>query len=1617
MAGIKKSKKKQLKRKSINKRTKRNVKSIKKYTRKNKMIGGVLPISGVRTNRSWMNRSWMNNINSPLGNSSVKDPLFSSKHNNYDNNPGLALNRTKRSNVKTKPRELKQQPELNQKIKILQANKKKMNKTKRLRGFPVEQQGFPFGQQQGFPFGQQQGFPFGQQQGFPFGQQQGFPVEQQQGFPDEQQIEDEEGIEVIGEVMPEDVEEINQLINFLIPNNEINSFDESYAQTQVDVIHHMVKQLKINVGMAYPDSIDVVYSSESNSNGFNIANNSSSDEMYDDVVRLITGDPLLFILKHDKIINRTKHDEEEEEEEEEQKYLSYLIKSYNKKYNTILTDFLAEFYEGDYNVYDDSFELTFDDYDLYYLCKSHLCYLVKKLINDKFLSLYNIYNSTEMLKNKDLPINDLERMDLTKNYVVDMADYFMYMGLNEHDAQMRAEMEIETRKKKINDEILESYPVGLTSVKEELGLDFYVGRYIINDYKINIHNKFDLEKFVQMVNREIDSKFSSFIYFNSLNMFDLFYDEIYDINHHFNVNTAMKYVRLISPDNCVSATSEAECTRINKLNEKLRSNYEDTVLIYENYTNYISNLRKVIQDYTLYEQPNLFFGWTTKLANTLITYEDSYYTPDILAGQLTSILESTFNINFDSNLLDYLNKIDSDWINQILKNIYVNDDDVEEEHEELEVEHLEEDPINTKRQVDEDEDEGDGPSKKGRFNKSPTGGGDLQELVGELSYDEFMKLIIGHMTYDNSHDFEFNVWKLGEGCDLRCSLSPISSDNAINMYESVCKKLVTGDEENAKDSMMELIEKKFKSRVTYKNFKYNYSDLNSVLNEAQFYIKKEILKLKTEDIQTELKDYLNTNDSTFFYFDQGSIFIQIMFQNKLPGTATAKSDESMMDEFQQNTLLKAWDSSTGGTTVGNKFLRSFLKNSSSNAGISEITKLITIAFNIHSFMSMIDYFTVFIDVLRGFFGVGNKIVVPVLQTLYIDHLKLTSLSGIKFKHYIQFMDLEKCIDIRKKLLELNKSMNFVNDFTSLEDFVGKMLLNKHIDPIGLNVIEPPTPGVKKTYASMEYDTNAKFSAGSIIKAFDLGTLKKRSEHTKKESITNVTNLFNHPAFSALTPNNRASYGYILKHSGDQCQGYQTQKENNLIYERMLCSIIGSTNSTSLNHILYTEDILAFCNAVFNGSNVFTIKHSADEITIIHTVSNLGVTKELVNKIETTYNNLLDFQTEVTANVNKDPLYIAAFNNELNFFKELIDEVNANLYTPEMLKQFPQRKENVINCIAKIEHYNNYVNLIKGFKTLGFYTDAPGQHYYEKLPLITETNLNKTLGIGLSCTTLDNDLNNYKSAVKPKGKGKGKSPPGQPSPEYEQFLKEKKDQEDQSYLLKIFKEDFHENIVLQFEVNESTINGIKFDTVDALSYVFKQAFDSETPDKYKNDSVKSLTETSQKQTRDWFNNLNKYLTESHKYFNKLNEILVEINKYAYAINFINNKAILNTFNIVNNRLYKMLEVLINSLVNPIAMTFDNVDYSRLFELSKITRVSKNKVYLTLQGPILYFLINDSFDKETEYYKTLVETTRMNNIQQLMVENKKTYELNKDLIKRILESYDIQHQTLITQLQQS
>ena len=67
--------------------------------------------------------------------------------------------------------------------------------------------------------------------------------------------------------------------------------------------------------------------------------------------------------------------------------------------------------------------------------------------------------------------------------------------------------------------------------------------------------------------------------------------------------------------------------------------------------------------------------------------------------------------------------------------------------------------------------------------------------------------------------------------------------------------------------------------------------------------------------------------------------------------------------------------------------------------------------------------------------------------------------------------------------------------------------------------------------------------------------------------------------------------------------------------------------------------------------------------------------------------------------------------------------------------------------------------------------------------------------------------------------------------------------------------------------------------------------------------------------------------------------------------------------------------------------------------------------------VYFLINSSIDKNSEYYKKFVESTGMNIIDQLIQENSKKYKLNAELIYHILESYDIQHQTLITQLQQS
>jgi len=522
---------------------------------------------------------------------------------------------------------------------------------------------------------QQMGFPMQQQMGFPMQQQMGFPM-QQMGFPMEQQQEGDFGEDssyLFENATPDDLAEIRNLISFFGPNVSYNSIDQTMIQYKEEEIDNILDELMTNVSTVYDSTSDI--------NGFRVLEASEDDIIYNDVVNLVVDNPLSFIVKHDRLIS----DEQAFAQKEDRDVIESLnfIKMYNdNKYIKTLAEFLAEFYEGDLNVYDETHELTFDSDDAYYLCKSHLCYLVKKMINDKLLSLYSIYFYEtphiidESLSN--LPIQLLENLNLNNNYILNIYDDFNPVERSKLEEEVKSIKEntaaaiTELNKNRYNVEQITS----LEQFEETFGLDIHVGNFIINPNKINIHDEKDFEKFVNTLNFETENNFVSFQKFTEKEIIQLFYDEIYDLNHHLNLNLAINLIKnlikTIHPLDC-SQDESYECLRNNFLKQKLIKNCLHAVNVFEAYSNYILQLRNAIQKYEIVNnEPNLFYNWTINLADSLASYEDDdYYYGGMFRTEIFEIVSSLTNINYETGLINILNSLpDIKWYDEIDKMKY-----------------------------------------------------------------------------------------------------------------------------------------------------------------------------------------------------------------------------------------------------------------------------------------------------------------------------------------------------------------------------------------------------------------------------------------------------------------------------------------------------------------------------------------------------------------------------------------------------------------------------------------------------------------------------------------------------------------------------------------------------------------------------------------------------------------------------------------------------------------------------------------------------------------------------------------------------------------------------------
>lgn len=522
------------------------------------------------------------------------------------------------------------------------------------------------------------------------------------------------------------------------------------------------------------------------------------------------------------------------------------------------------------------------------------------------------------------------------------------------------------------------------------------------------------------------------------------------------------------------------------------------------------------------------------------------------------------------------------------------------------------------------------------------------DFTGNINFD----LTRSHISYDNAHDFEFEVNE-GSKCKELCKYPIINASTAISVYSRYNNdKSIIGKDNAIKENVSRLTHENYEHLIKSRSFDLTHK---KALDEIQRYIKKEILI-----VPDSAKNIVDENVNTLFYYDMGGMFTSIMFKNKLPLSDNEKLEDSTggsMSDYQNNSLLKSWDSSTGGSTIGNKVVRDQFKNNDA------YTKTIIRAYNIQSFLAMSDYFFVYKNELESSIFKPGKAVYPVLQLKTLQLSNYVSTQEVVFISFARGKEIkEKLVDTKNEISKISNAIPFskqVDEFTKIMNKISNLFNSD--DQIATDV---------KDIGKIDYPVNDKYPVNAILSALKLKLNSARSANPSEEAIDSLKELLSllQKRFKLDTTEIKAAFLFMFKHSGDTCQGYQTSNLNSLFLTKALYYLSnGKLNYT--NSFLYTEDILAFCNAVFNGNSVMTISRTANVLTIYHSGLNNKITLDSVIKsdIKDIYKNLELHGKTVSKN---------SLNAEKTYFKKIVDiiESNSALDNDDMLEIFARVKE-------------------------------------------------------------------------------------------------------------------------------------------------------------------------------------------------------------------------------------------------------------------------------------------------------------------------------------------------------
>ena len=521
-----------------------------------------------------------------------------------------------------------------------------------------------------------------------------------------------------------------------------------------------------------------------------------------------------------------------------------------------------------------------------------------------------------------------------------------------------------------------------------------------------------------------------------------------------------------------------------------------------------------------------------------------------------------------------------------------------------------------------------------------------------------------HIVYDNAHDFDYGIYEgYSPLCKDLCDYSIVARSDAIKTYRDNYGTSIVGTDSTIKSHIWNLTFDKFIPYLATVKFKFDSKNQPEAVKAMQKYICKEILQV---DNINELH-----KSTVSFHHDMGGMFTELMVKSKLSLSTDAdnakdvasKNSKTFID-LHNSTLLKAWDSSTGGFNIGNKTIKDYITSSDPSKALNAL-----IAYNLQSLTAMVKYFAIdyYDEVVKLFNNNSSKTYIPVLQA--------TSLKKTEFVVELYLIN----IDTAKEIYEFIRKTHDEYKASTSSAFIKKINAEKLLDIEGrLNVAYKKSGTISKIYRlNTIYYPQKKYSVNSILKALNLPINTKRSGNPNKESIKSLVDLLNVDVLKMnLTGINRNKYLFMLKHSGDTCQGIQT----GLAFDVLNLALKDSGKSFT-NSILYTEDALAFCNAVFNGNSVMTITAKNNEVCIHHTRKTLTL-ESFAASVKKIYDHLSQATTKTS------PTYKA----EVAYFNKILNTINKK-------SKNELSSDEVIELIKRISEYNDYFNLKMVFEQL------------------------------------------------------------------------------------------------------------------------------------------------------------------------------------------------------------------------------------------------------------------------------------------------------------------------------